>query len=413
MDGESMKDEKMKLLMLAGTQGLLRNTNRYNGGGWVASLQREIMRAYSRQITISLAFPSERNFHEEYDGVDYYGIEQIKYAFWKYQQKEKAFCDRIKKVIDSVQPDVILCFGTENGLGLACTVTKVPVIIHLQGILNPYYEAWMPQGLSWNKWLWGNKGAMLTWLALKEFKKREMKMFHSCKYFLGRTEWDKGICNLLAPQAHYFYCSEMLRPEIYNSVKSWSNPNNRIKRIISIISGSIYKGGDVVLRAAQILKDNAPFDFVWEMYGLSDIRQWEALTNIRHEQVNVEVKGVINAQQLVDRIMSADVYVHPSYIENSPNTVCEAQLLGIPVIATDTGGTSTLVEHRKTGLLVPVNEPYLMAADIIELINSPELSVLLGKNARSKSLERHSPSHIVSNLMSILSDIKNEYHGSL
>ena len=72
-----MKDEKMKLLMLAGTQGLLRNTNRYNGGGWVASLQREIMKSYSRQITISLAFPSERNFHEEYDGVDYYGIEQI------------------------------------------------------------------------------------------------------------------------------------------------------------------------------------------------------------------------------------------------------------------------------------------------------------------------------------------------
>lgn len=101
-------------------------------------------------------------------------------------------------MINAVCPDVILCFGTENGFGLASTLTDIPVVIHLQGILNPYYEAWMPQGLSWRKWLWGNKNAILTWLALKEFKEREMKMFRSCKYFIGRTDWDQKslVCSL-------------------------------------------------------------------------------------------------------------------------------------------------------------------------------------------------------------------------
>ena len=398
----------MKVLLLVGTQGLRRNTNKYNGGGWIASLQRELMAHYADELSLSLAYPSEKNEHEKSEGVDYYGIEQIKHTFWKYQQKEQSFCERIKQIIDEIHPDIILCFGTENGLGLACTLTDIPVLIHLQGILNPFYEAWMPQGLSWKKWLWCNKNAILTWLALKEFKKREMKMFRTCKYFLGRTDWDKSICNLLAPQAQYFYCSEMLRPEIYGSEKIWKPSRNRTKRIVSIISGSVYKGGDVILRAAKILKENAPFDFVWEIYGVKDMAQWEKLTHICHDGVNVEVKGIINASQLTDVVTTADVYVHPSYIENSSNTVCEAQLLGIPVIATNVGGTSSIVDHQKTGLLVPANEPYLIAADIERLIADTEFAISLSENGRKAALARHNPKVITDGLSDILKEIIKE-----
>ena len=397
----------MKLLILAGTQGLLKNTNKYNGGGWIASLQREIMSHHSDEISLSLAFPSEKSFQEESDGVDYYGIEQIKHTFWKYEQKEKAFCGRIKEVIDKVNPDAILCFGTENGLGLACMLTDVPVIIHLQGILNPYYEAWMPQGLSWKKWLWCNKNAILTWLALKEFKKREIRMFRACRYFLGRTDWDKGICHLLAPQAEYFYCSEMLRPEIYNSAKIWKPQHNKVKRIVSIISGSVYKGGDVILRAAKVLKENASFDFSWEVYGVKDMEQWESMCSIKHESVNIDVNGVVNAQQLIEVVTNANVYVHPSYIENSPNTVCETQLLGIPVIATDVGGTSSLISHNVTGILLPANDPYLMAADIVKILTDDSLAERLSFKGRKAALDRHNPRTIVEGLVSVIKNLVN------
>lgn len=398
----------IKVLFLAGTPGLLKNTNKYNGGGWIASLQKEIERSYSDQIKISLAFPNDHNSDESYEGTEYYGIETIKHTFWKYDQKEAKFCERIKEVINAVSPDVILCFGTENGFGLASTLTDIPVVIHLQGILNPYYEAWMPQGLSWRRWLWGNKNAILTWLALKYFKKREMKMFRSCKYFIGRTDWDKNITRLLAPQATYFYCSEMLRPAIYNSEKVWTISDNQKKHIVSIISGSIYKGGDLILRAAKVLKENASFDFVWEVYGVNDMHAWEMLTHVKHDDVNVCIKGVINANQLIDVICSADVYVHPSYIENSPNTVCEAQLLGAPVIVTDVGGTSTLVKHEETGIVVPANDPYLMAACIVKLVGDKSSTLRLGRNGRNVALERHNPTMIVSELIKIFNDIEND-----
>ena len=400
-----MKKTK-KILLLAGTPGLLRSTNKYNGGGWIASIQRELMEKYSDEICLSLAYHSSCNSYERMDEIDYYGIQSIKRTFWNYRKKEALFCKRILDVINKVKPDVILCFGTENGLGLACTLTDLPVIIHIQGILNPYYEAWLPQGLSWRRWLWCNKQAILSWLALKEFKRREMNMFKRCKYFLGRTEWDKRITNLLAPQAKYFYCSEMLRSEIYFSGKTWIPQQNKVKRIVSIISGSIYKGGDVILRAAQILKDNAPFEFVWKVYGVPEMNMWEKLTGVKHENVNVEVKGVITAEQLVDIVTTADVYVHPSYIENSPNTVCEAQLLGIPVIATNVGGTSTLVRHMETGILVPANAPFFMAANIKLLIEDVELAERLGIAGRQVAIDRHNPEKIVSYLVQTVNIIK-------
>lgn len=396
----------MKLLILAGTPGLLRSNNKYNGGGWIASLQREIMKSYADEIKVSLAYHSDVDSHEVYDGVDYYGIKSIKHTFWNYKKKEEVFCNKIRDVIEAVNPDVILCFGTENGLGLACTITDIPVLIHIQGILNPCYEAWLPQGLSWRRWLWGNKQAILSCLALKEFKRREMKMFKSCKYFLGRTEWDMRITSLLAPQAKYYYCSEMLRNEIFTSSKTWSPPKNNRKRIVSIISGAVYKGGDVILRAAKILTENVCFDFVWEVYGVRDMKKWEKLTGVKHDNVNVEVRGVITAKQLVDIVTTADVYVHPSYIENSPNSVCEAQLLGIPVIATNVGGTSTLVRHMETGILVPANAPFLMAANIKLIIEDVELARRLGIAGRQSAIERHNPDKIVSDLVQIINIIQ-------
>ena len=135
------------------------------------------------------------------------------------------------------------------------------------------------------------------------------------------------------------------------------------------------------------------------------MRAWEMLTHVKHEDVNVSIKGVINASHLIDVVCSADVYVHPSYIENSPNTVCEAQLLGAPVIVTDVGGTSTLVKHEENGIVVPANDPYLMASEVADLILNQDKASLLGANARNVSLKRHQPSNIVEDLIGVFNKL--------
>jgi len=62
-----------------------------------------------------------------------------------------------------------------------------------------------------------------------------------------------------------------------------------------------------------------------------------------------------------------DVFVHPSESEGLPNAVLEAAAAGLPIVATDAGGTGEIVQSRVTGILVPVGAIDAMATAIEEL----------------------------------------------
>lgn len=401
---------KIRLLILAGTPGLYGNNNPYNGGGWIASLEKELLDKHGGELQLGLAWPTTKSFKDEADGVVYYGILRQRFIFVKTNSKEKKYCAAISAVINDYKPDVILCFGTENGLAISDTITNIPVLIHLQGILNAVYETWMPNGLTWKKFIIQKPKQLILYFSLQILRKWEIKAMKTCRHFIGRTDWDKNISNFISPKSKYHYCSEMLRPVIYNSEKTWQAQHSTIIKIVSVISGAPYKGGDVILRTAQILKTYANNDFRWEVYGVTSDRMklWEKVTGIKSENVNVDACGIIDAQGLVNAVTTADVCVHPSYIENSPNTVCEMQVLGCPVIATDVGGTSTLVKDGETGILVPANHPWTMAAQIINLAKDKETALRLGTNARKAALERHNPDKIVSDLMSAIKETLNK-----
>lgn len=66
-------------------------------------------------------------------------------------RKEKIdehYIQLIRKVIDAYQPDVIHCWGSELCFGLIAKYTDIPVVMHIQGIINPIYDAYCPAGMS-------------------------------------------------------------------------------------------------------------------------------------------------------------------------------------------------------------------------------------------------------------------------
>lgn len=142
-------------------------------------------------------------------------------------------------------------------------------------------------------------------------------------------------------------------------------------------------------------------DFEWNVYGIQTMHTWERLTHLSTDNVNVKIGGIITAEQLIDIITEADVLVHPSYIENSPNTVCEAQLLGIPVIATHVGGTASLINHKNDGILVPANDMFAIATYVLKLCTDINLAINISRNGRQIALKRHSPKQIVNDVVSI------------
>ena len=69
--------------------------------------------------------------------------------------------------------------------------------------------------------------------------------------------------------------------------------------------------------------------------------------------------------------------------EGLPNAVLEAAAAGLPIVATDTGGTAEILDGGRTGILVPIDDEAAMAEAIGRLAADPDLRRSLGDSARS------------------------------
>lgn len=409
----------MRILWFSVTPSLFNpHSNSHNGGGWIASLEQIVRTEPSIQLGIAFEFYGA-GFRYDSDGVVYYPIMPVKNGIKERLCRKNLELDKIKKcltIIDDFKPDIIQIFGSENYFGLLRKHTNIPIVIHMQGCLPPYHNALFPvginkydfyftQGLTWRyRWI-----GLRSEPAFRKQAEQEIHIIRSCQYFMGRTEWDKGLVDLFNPGAKYFHCEEALRDVFLQNTKIWSYRESSEVRIVSVISNPWYKGVDLILKTAQLLKRFVKLNFEWQVYGVQNVAFYENKYGIRADNVNVKIMGTVSKDELVDVLCDAICFVHPSYIDNSPNSVCEAQILGLPILATHVGGISSIVRDGETGILFPANDPYTLAAKIKEVIRSPELAVRLGKAAREQALKRHDPMMIRMKLMNIYNQIlKNE-----
>jgi len=84
----------------------------------------------------------------------------------------------------------------------------------------------------------------------------------------------------------------------------------------------------------------------------------------------------------------ADVFVLPSHSEGSPNVLLEAMAAGVPIVATSVGGVPETVRDEVTALLVPADQPAILAGKILRVLEDPPLVALLRENARGVIAQR-------------------------
>lgn len=415
----------MKVLWFAVTPSLYdKNNISHNGGGWIASLEALVKKEPS--IDLGIAFEhSDKCFKVIREEVTYYPINvyqtkinKFKHRFY-FKSEEELIIPACLKVIADFKPDIIHVFGSEWCFGLVTQFTKIPVVIHMQGSIPAYYNARFPAGYSRSDFFFYNGlnikrtlGQLKNDYLFKLRAKRELRILKSCKYYLGRTEWDRNIVEIIHPKSIYFYCSEVLRSVFYDSAFNWKYKNSEKIILATTISSPLYKGVDLILKTAKLLKDlNIIGNFEWYVFGIKNIRFHEWKTGIKASDVNIFFKGTVSSEELAQNLREANLYIHTSYIDNSPNSVCEAQILGLPVISTNVGGISSLINHSKDGLLFPANDPYTLTSIIKQLYLNPNFAIELGANARQNAMARHSKSEIVSDLFSayykILENEKN------
>ena len=87
-----------------------------------------------------------------------------------------------------------------------------------------------------------------------------------------------------------------------------------------------------------------------------------------------------------DLLPDFDVAVQPSHSEGVAATAVEAQLLGIPVVATNVGGQPDLIRPGETGWLVPPRDPTAMAQAILEIVQHPESAQTVAAAGRERAM---------------------------
>lgn len=126
--------------------------------------------------------------------------------------------------------------------------------------------------------------------------------------------------------------------------------------IFAILSGSIRKGTLVLHDAIRILKRHGYENIRVVLAGVS---RTEKIWPLIEEKIvengivdNVVCRGNMNAKQIADALSNSSVFVHPSFIDNSPNSLAEAMIVGTLCVATSVGGVQSMLEHKKEGIFV-------------------------------------------------------------
>ena len=107
------------------------------------------------------------------------------------------------------------------------------------------------------------------------------------------------------------------------------------------------------------------------------------------------------------QLLKSNVFVSSSVIENSPNSVGEAMLIGTPVISSFVGGVSNMIDHGISGLLYPCDQPNILASYILEILNNDNFAIKLSKHAREKGFEIYDIKKNVDTIKNIYNTIIN------
>ena len=397
-------------------------------GGWMDGLFAELHKRDACEV--ALAFPirdAERRHDGVHDGVRYYAFD----ASHDDRLQDDAACVPMaadfRRILLDFQPDVVHIWGTEYphawAMLQACRELGLEqrIVCHLQGILfffQKSYSIGLPETVVHEVDARGNSIARDI-AAFRRQARREVDVVRGAGYVLGRTFWDESCVRVLQPEARYRFCEEILRPEFYEAARHWDVRTCRHHTIFLSQASYPIKGFHFVLPALRILKAWYP-DLRVFVGGINPTQQdaegdrstYGAYLHNLAERLGVSgcvtFLGRLSSEEMREQYLRAHVFVSASTIENSPNSVAEAMMLGTPVVASLVGGLATLIEHGKSGLLYQVDASYMLAAYVRKVFEDDALATTLSVKARETMCERHDPERIVQQVLSIYEEASRE-----
>jgi glycosyltransferase involved in cell wall biosynthesis len=195
---------------------------------------------------------------------------------------------------------------------------------------------------------------------------------------------------------------EVLRPEF--AAARWSLSRCRRGRVVVTNAGQPYRGLETLLDAAEAIARRHPGLEIDVAGRVSDRSGYGRQLRRRIGRLpvpgRVRLLGFQDAPSLARILSSAHAYVLPSFVENSSNSLCEAQTVGVPCVAAAAGGTPSLIDDGRTGLLYPAGNPEALAEQVTRVIGDDLLATRIGSAGRGEALLRHARRRVVGELLS-------------
>lgn len=275
------------------------------------------------------------------------------------------------RINNELCPDVVHIHGTESSHGhsyiKACGSSNV--VISIQGMTSAYHRYYY-DGMTRCD-IYKNltirdlfKGTIFK--GQRNFKRSseyELDMIRMAKHVIGRTSWDRAKTWAINPDIQYHFCNETLRDEFYDG-SLWSYDRCTPHSIFVSQASYPIKGLHQLLKAMPLILRSYPKAIVriagynpTETTSISKRlklsgygRYLKRLIRKYNLENHTIFLGPLNAEQMKKEFLMSNVFISPSSIENSPNSLGEAQILGVPCISSYVGGAMDMMDTNTENL---------------------------------------------------------------
>ncbi len=343
-----------------------------NKEGWVAGLYTTVIRSLAAEgIQLGFAFPIAKGqdmvrgaltVNEDYD-LYYYGFREDSLNAENYDpEMEKD----LSGIMIAFEPDILHCFGTEYPHTLAAVkMFSRPdrTLIGIQGLCRicaKSYMANLPKAVQ--------KSVTLRDILRNDSIRQQQAKFEGrgqwelaaikwTGHVAGRTEFDRYWAEKWNPTVHYHQLNETLRPPFYSG--QWSAETCQTHEIFLSQGDYPLKGLHYMLLAMPDILKKYPdtrlvvagncilrkpgFESFLKLsaYG----RYIQKLIDKNHLQDQVRFVGMLDSARMKEQFLQCGLFVCPSSLENSSNSLGEAMLLGVPVAAAAVGGIPSMIKE--------------------------------------------------------------------
>lgn len=339
--------------------------------------------------------------------------------------------ERFLRELQAFQPDVVHIWGTEFGHTLAmvnaCRRAELlcRTAVSIQGLCS-VYTAHYAEGIPYAV----QRRSSFRDLIRRDNILRQQKKFairgdletqalRLAEHVIGRTDWDRACTDMIHPGVNYHHCCETLRDEFYYG--AWRYGSCRKHRIFASSCTYPIKGFHYLLEAfAEILKTypDATLAVPGSSFLVTDFKG-KLLRQTYHGYLaelverygigdKIEFLGSLNGEEMKQAFLEANAFVLPSTIENSPNSLGEAMLLGAPCVAADVGGVTNMMTHGTEGYVYQSTAPYMLAHYVKEIFAMEDGAEALGEAARGHARLTHDPDKNLCDLLEIYRELAEQ-----